>query len=303
MLNIPINSPLSYVGVFLATLGFFLILAGLKIISIEKITVTPGRRTWVSGAVILLLGLLFLFPDIVTQVNSTTLSPTQTEGNETQASTPSTLPVAADLYDDFNDQEYDGSLDQIRWYPYGEEFGQIYQENGNLVISHQVRTEYDKIGLDARPYQQYMFNAPIFFEATFLLEKPQQSNSSQRGRMSMGLFSDSASTGYASCILEQFNEQLQFICLFNVGANDKTLFSTGYGLARYNQWYTFRIEVYPSTMQFSYFINGQKVGTYKPDNVEELRSANYEFSMGVDGFHSGTLIARIDDVKIGEIKQ
>jgi hypothetical protein len=303
MFNPPISSPLSYIGVFLAILGFFLVLAGLKIISIEKITVTPGRQTWVVGIVILLIGLIFLFPDIVANLNSTAISPTQARSNETQESRPSTVAVASDLYDDFNDQKYDGSLDQVRWVPFGEKFGQIYQENGNLVISHKVSAENDKIGLDARAYRQYVFSAPTFFETALLLENPQQSNSAQRANVSMGLFSDSASAQYTLCLLEQSNEQLQFICVFNVGGSDETLFNTGYGLAEYNQWYTFRIEVYPTTMEFSYLINNQNVGTYKPDDVEELRSANYEFSLGINGFHSGTLIGRIDDVKIGEIGQ
>ena len=56
MVNPPISSPLSYIGVFLAIFGFFLILAGLKIISIEKITVTPGRQTWVVGYISIVLG-------------------------------------------------------------------------------------------------------------------------------------------------------------------------------------------------------------------------------------------------------
>jgi hypothetical protein len=304
MLDIPISSPLSYVGVFLAILGFFLILAGLKIITIEKITVTPGRKTWVGGIVIVVIGLLFLLPEIKAQVNSTAVSPSQTASNETQENTPLTVALASDLYDDFDDQKHDGSLDQIRWEPFGEEFGQIYQENGNLVISHEVSTENDKIGLNARAYRQYVFNAPTFFETALLLENPQQSNSTQQANISMGLFSDSALAEYTLCILEQSNEQLQFICSFNVGGrDDETVFNTGYGLAEYNEWYTFRIEVYPTTMAFSYFINDQIVGTYKPQNVEELRSANYVFSLGINGFHSGTLTGRIDNVKIGEIGQ
>lgn len=218
-------------------------------------------------------------------------------------SPPATVVITSDFYDDFDDQKYDGSLDQIRWHPFGEEFGQIYQQHGNLVVSHEVSAYDDKIGLDARPYQRYVFNVPTFFETSLLLEDPQQSLSTQQSHMAMGLFSDSALEETALCGLEQSDEQLQFICLFYADSTSETMFETGYGRAEYNQWYTFRIEVYPTTMAFSYYINDQIVGTYKPQNVEELRNANYEFSLGINGFHSGTLTGRIDNVKIGEIGQ
>ena len=42
MPDIPVGSALDYVGVLLLVFGFFLIVAGLGIIKIEKITVKPG---------------------------------------------------------------------------------------------------------------------------------------------------------------------------------------------------------------------------------------------------------------------
>jgi Telomeric repeat-binding factor 2. len=45
-------------------LGLFLVLAGSGIIRIEKITVTPGRRTLGFGGILAIAGLLFLLPSI-----------------------------------------------------------------------------------------------------------------------------------------------------------------------------------------------------------------------------------------------
>ena len=64
MPGIPISSSLGYVGVFLLLAGFFLILAGLRIIKVEKVSVTPGRKTWTLGVVLAVFGIAFLLPDI-----------------------------------------------------------------------------------------------------------------------------------------------------------------------------------------------------------------------------------------------
>jgi hypothetical protein len=56
MPNIPITSALSYIGVSLLLLGFFLVLTGLRIISIEKIAVAPGRKTWLLGVLLIIIG-------------------------------------------------------------------------------------------------------------------------------------------------------------------------------------------------------------------------------------------------------
>jgi hypothetical protein len=44
MPELPVSSPLSYVGLFLLISGFFLVVAGLNIVRVEKITVKPGSN-------------------------------------------------------------------------------------------------------------------------------------------------------------------------------------------------------------------------------------------------------------------
>lgn len=66
MPDIPVSSPLSYVGVFLLFSGFFLVVSGLNIIRVEKITVSPGVKTWGCGTLLLTLGALLLLPEIAT---------------------------------------------------------------------------------------------------------------------------------------------------------------------------------------------------------------------------------------------
>lgn len=71
MPDIPVNAPLSYVGVFLSLTGFFLLLTGLGILNVEKITVQKGTKTAVLGLFVFLIGLVFLTPDIVRTINQT----------------------------------------------------------------------------------------------------------------------------------------------------------------------------------------------------------------------------------------
>lgn len=91
MPEIPISSPLSYVGVFLLISGFFLVVAGLNIVRIEKITVKTGSKTWGFGIILVVFGAVFLLPEIVSSLTQHS-TPTPTP---TPASTPiAILPVS-----------------------------------------------------------------------------------------------------------------------------------------------------------------------------------------------------------------
>lgn len=89
MPSIPVNSPLGYVGVFLVLFGFFLILAGLDIFKVEKITVKRGAKTWGFGIILTVFGLAFLLPDIFASLPS---PPTSTPSPEVVSSTPTFIP-------------------------------------------------------------------------------------------------------------------------------------------------------------------------------------------------------------------
>jgi hypothetical protein len=70
MPSIPVANPLGYIGVFLVIAGFFLVIAGIELIKIEKLTITPGRKTWGIGLLLAAIGVLFLLPEILSAINS-----------------------------------------------------------------------------------------------------------------------------------------------------------------------------------------------------------------------------------------
>lgn len=60
-MQIPFNTPLGFIGFLMLGLGVFLLLAGFNILNVEKVTVKPGKGTWVIGAVFSLIGVMLVF--------------------------------------------------------------------------------------------------------------------------------------------------------------------------------------------------------------------------------------------------
>ena len=90
---IPVTSALGYIGVFSVVFGFFLILAGLKILKVEKVTVTSGSKTWGLGIILVILGIIFLLPDIGSVIQKE--SPTPISGiAPTSARISTALPIS-----------------------------------------------------------------------------------------------------------------------------------------------------------------------------------------------------------------
>ncbi|MEM7333669.1 MAG: hypothetical protein AAF490_16395 [Chloroflexota bacterium] len=71
MQSIPdFSSPYSYIGVFLLTLGIILILSGVEILVLEKMKITPGKRTWIVGILGCVLGIGILLISSPSNLNS-----------------------------------------------------------------------------------------------------------------------------------------------------------------------------------------------------------------------------------------
>ena len=64
-------------------------------------------------------------------------------------------------------------------------------------------------------------------------------------------------------------------------------------------WYTFRIEVDPATMTFTYYIDGQIFGSHVPVDAEKLKKARFTPGIGVCG---KAITGYIDDVRIGPVQ-
>lgn len=90
--NLPNEPSLMYIALLLLILGLFLFIAGLGIVSVEKISVLPGIKTWSIGLVLMLFGILLMLPKFS---NSHTVALTDNLTN--QARDPSTPILAPSL--------------------------------------------------------------------------------------------------------------------------------------------------------------------------------------------------------------
>ena len=64
MPSINFDSITSFIGILSLLAGFFLILTGLRVVEVEKITVQSGPRTWVLGIFLFIVGIVFLWSEI-----------------------------------------------------------------------------------------------------------------------------------------------------------------------------------------------------------------------------------------------
>jgi hypothetical protein len=100
---IPANTSIGFIGVILALAGLFLVLAGLGIIKIEKLSVTVGRKTWLFGIFLAIIGVGLMLLDVgssrsqaPTPNSSTTglaLTPSENQPTWTPASVRPTAPT------------------------------------------------------------------------------------------------------------------------------------------------------------------------------------------------------------------
>src|SRR5215510_1978261 len=102
MPSIPVTTPLGYIGVFFVIAGFFLVIAGIELIKIEKLTITPGRKTWGIGLLLATIGVLFLLPDILSAITPSpaavdTVSPNLTSSPSINTSIPTSIVQSTSL--------------------------------------------------------------------------------------------------------------------------------------------------------------------------------------------------------------
>jgi len=91
MPSITFDSIFSFIGVLSLLAGFFLIITGLGVVEVEKITVMSGPKTWGFGIFLLIIGIVFLWSEIQSsapQVNFPTPTATAIVLASTETSQP-----------------------------------------------------------------------------------------------------------------------------------------------------------------------------------------------------------------------
>jgi len=246
------------------------------------------------------IGIFLLCSGIVLHAIPTIILPNETP--LINASTGTNIPKPNcgyhSIYDDFNDTAYSSSFNQNIWEPFSDSAGRIVQRNGILTLSR-AKGISDGIGLTARKYQDFILKNFIFIEAKFMVREAQD------GHVYLAISSDLDSEDYADCLLGYGDKQASIGCSYTllVEKEEKAAYKTMSMSVNYGTWHIVRIDIEPSTMTFTYHIDGQRIGSYVSKNAKKLKEAKFSIDIGVWGESSETVTANIDYVCIGEIEQ
>jgi len=305
--------------VLLAGSGIIMIAIGLLgRLESEKFRVRhlPNRVRLISvsvGVVLLAISIFIFFnpPDIKKRVSEAvsltqTAQPTATQTASVKVSLPSDTPssvgteslgspplmVESDkstIYDDFNDTAYDGNYQNKKWF-LDSSAGNVFQQDGMLAI--QVDSSKGNItSLQAVSYHEFSIDSPMFFEAKLRVDAPQ--------------------SGYVYMLIISPPSALRINTDCEAGGSNGATFGCGYHnngsfedyqhlTADYGTWHTVRIEINPSTMTITHYIDGTKI---KLISAENLNTDKFTFEIGFyNDANNQVYVGFVDDVQIGKIE-
>ena len=200
------------------------------------------------------------------------------------------------MYDDFNNPLYNGKFNTALW---NAEInaGKIVQGNG--LLTFELNTAESRNGLWTQTL--YKPTYPIFIESKMMLETTstidahiQVSFISETGRdNTCGIYqhASGADTPVVSCTSELELPEIP-------QENYSTPMTPG-------EWHLIRIELYPDYMTFVFFVDGDRIGSYVPQNPDALKDLGYTPAVFM---YSGSdsapkAIGYVDYVKIGKIEK
>lgn len=212
---------------------------------------------------------------------------------ETPIPTNTPLPAGMIFMDDFQ-----GEKGAELWKDFTESPNEIIRENGILSVkltSTEVRAPLmaaqDIFNLDLYG------NGKVFYEADLLLHNfklPETSGKVIRSGISISLSLGDWNTECGVVGTTYIPEPY-------IGCYSTDGFSTNYPVGELDSWQKFRIEVDPSSMVITYFLNNDKIGEYTPP--QEINFDTYPFAFkvkaSIDGGSEGELFGEIDNVQIG----
>lgn len=244
-------------------------------------------------------------PPTATPTPKATNTPKPTNTPRPTPTPTATIDADRTVYDNFNNPANDGSFNRSQWEIWGGSSNQLVQKDGVLIatINSSASVSQDWTTLAARKYSYVSLNSltsngPTFFEAKLKPDANQHT-----GNVQLHLSADDMPGGgswFAECAI---NEDW-------LGCYDSLWPSQeghDYGVegkqVGYDTWHVVRIELDPTTMQVTYFIDGQMVGSHVPVDADKIKNAHFTFGPGVwRSSSSAAITGYIDDVRIGRVE-
>jgi len=179
------------------------------------------------------------------------------------------------LYDDFDDQEYDGTVNEDIWFQEGLGSCGAVQQGGSLIITNEPTQDGCEVRLVMRELAGTQLDDLGSIEAQIRViedhsEETIEQNIAIDTRLPQGNY-------WILCgIVASYSEAgSEVAAFFEVNSY------RGDGIYQripieYDRWYTFRVEIEPEEMRISCFVDDELLGSTLPAIVEELREASFE---------------------------
>jgi hypothetical protein len=209
----------------------------------------------------------------------------------------------ADLYDNFNNLAYDGSINKDLWIVDSEDAPDISQTEGFLSIFKRSGTK-ECSAVSVNKYHGAVPQTPFYFQTDIKVDKP-----APNSLVGIGIDGISPNKTFMSTCSIATNSQNSTVaeCINHWYINDSTLTEHYYFPVAesnfINQWVTFRIDFDPRAATYSYFFNNAMIGSYQVIDSESLKKAKFALRLVVCAPQGLNNKGYFDNARMGILNQ
>lgn len=200
-----------------------------------------------------------------------------------------TLTSSGFIYDNFDNTTYNGSFNRQLWVLKNVSGGQAAQGNRILEFSYNGVPK-GGIGLVTNIYDLFTSEESVFFEAQLKVDNPQD------GHVYI-LINNSGLSTYTDCMLGYGEKTAWFSC--NYVDDGQARYTAESKQVDYKKWHTVRIELDSNLMTYTYFLNNEIIGSYKPTTAKPQVS----FQFGVYAVSTNNINGYVDNIHIGTLNK
>jgi tRNA A-37 threonylcarbamoyl transferase component Bud32 len=225
-----------------------------------------------------------------TREPTTTWTPSPSHTPRPTATPTATISADPAVYDNFDNPANDGEFNHGRWKYWGTPQGVVVQQDGVIMLTQHVDEPHHNTWLIARQYDHVRLESPTYFEASLML-----SPGGDACAITLKLYAERSGGGswFADCHVGDGGAGCYDS---NWPADDLHEYRTLHKPVGRATWHVLRVEMDPATMTFSYYVDGEPVGSHVPVDAAELRDATYWLTVGAYG---EAVTGYVDNVRIG----
>lgn len=197
------------------------------------------------------------------------------------------------LYDDFDNSDYNGEVNQRLWTTGVVSPSYVEQENGMLTIN--IEPNSGEIAT-AFAQKKIRLNRDIFVESRAVLSGKVVDGQYMDIGLALVGTAPSGKEYIPLCVISR-NRLVEVWCEV-YGRTEGPEYRTERFFTEYDVWHTFRIEMLQD-MTVIFYIDGDQVGSYKPADAEEFTNTEFKVRLEAYSDEGDGIVAHFDDVFIG----